>query len=174
AGYQPIGAVMARERVMRPIIEGSGVLAHGHTYMSHAVACAGSLAVLDALLGEGLLDRVKTEGAALAAALRTEFGDHPNVGDIRGRGLFWSVELVADRATKRPFDASFGLAARIKATAQEMGLICYPSAGSADGRNGDHVLLAPPYIVGPREIDEMTDKLRRAIGRSLAALRRAA
>ncbi len=174
AGYQPIGALLAKASVIQPIIDGTGQLAHGHTYMSHVVGCAGSLAVLDAFEEEQLIGRVKTQGAVVEELLRSQFGNHPNVGDIRGRGLFWSVELVADRATKRPFDASLNLAGRIKTKAQELGLICYPSSGSADGRNGDHVLVAPPYIVGQSEIDEMIDKLQRAIEPSLTAVAKAA
>lgn len=164
AGYQPIGALLVKPSVVAPIIAGTGLLSHGHTYMSHVVGCAGSLAVLDAFEEEQLIGRVKTQGAALEDALRQAFGDHAHVGDIRGRGLFWSFELVADRASKRPFDPSLNLAGKIKSYAQDIGLICYPSSGSMDGVSGDHVLLAPPYIVGPSEIDEMIDKLKRSLG----------
>ena len=148
----------------------SGALAHGQTYMSHAVGCAGSLAVLEAFEDEQLLGRVKSQGANLEEALRARFGSHPNVGDIRGRGLFWSLELVADRPSKRAFPTSLGLAARIKATALAGGLICYPSAGTPDGAYGDNVLLAPPYIIGAGEIAELVDKLALALDASLAAL----
>ncbi len=174
AGYQPIGAVMARESVIAPIAGGSGMLAHGHTYMSHLVACAGALAVLRAIEDEDLLAQVKRSGAALERALRDAFAAHPHVGDVRGRGLFWSVELVRDRATKAPFDAALGLAAKIKARAQEIGLICYPSSGTADGRNGDHVLVAPPFISGAAELDELIDKLGRAMRDVLATEKLAA
>ena len=158
---------------MRPIIEGSGALAHGHTYMSHAVGCAGSLAVLDAFEDDQLLGRVKSQGAALQDALRARFGDHPHIGDIRGRGLFWSLELVADRDTKRAFSPSLGLAATIKATALAGGLICYPSPGTPDGAYGDHVLLAPPYIIGAGEIAELVEKLASALDVALGKLAKA-
>jgi adenosylmethionine-8-amino-7-oxononanoate aminotransferase len=168
AGYQPIGAVLASGRVVRAIREGSGVLAHGHTYMAHAIACAASLAVLDVMEEEGLVARVRVQGAKLEAGLRRVFGQHPHVGDIRGRGLFWSMELVADRETKAPFPAARGLAARLKAAAMEHGLICYPSTGTADGVAGDHVLLAPPFTITDAEIEEILRRLSAALARVLA------
>jgi adenosylmethionine-8-amino-7-oxononanoate aminotransferase len=163
AGFQPIAAMMASERVVRAIEDGSGLLAHGHTYMSHAVACAASLEVIRTIEEERLLEAVRARGAFLRQRLHGAFGQHPHIGDIRGRGLFQTVELVADRETKRPFDAGLRLAARIKATAQEMGLICYPSAGAVDGVNGDHVLLAPPFTVTEAELEEVVATLGRAI-----------
>ena len=158
AGYQPIGAVMASGRVVDALRVGSGLLAHGHTYMSHAVACAAALAVLDAIEG-GLLDAVTRRGALLVRRLSETFGQHPQVGDIRGRGLFWSLELVADRASKTPFPPALRLASRVKAEAQARGLICYPAAGTADGVAGDHVLLAPPYVIGEDEIEMIVTRL---------------
>jgi adenosylmethionine-8-amino-7-oxononanoate aminotransferase len=163
AGFQPIAAMMASERVVRAIEQGSGLLAHGHTYMSHAVACAASLAVIRTIEEEALLEAVRARGALLSRRLHETFGQHPHVGDIRGRGLFQTLELVADRETKRPFEAGLKLAATIKATAQEMGLICYPSSGSADGVRGDHVLLAPPFIVTEAQVEEIVGKLGQAL-----------
>jgi len=159
AGYQPIGALLAHERVAAAIAAGSGSLAHGHTYMSHAVSCAAGLAVLDAMESDKLVPRVAALGRELQAALERSFGAHPHVGDIRGRGLFWSLELVRDRARKAPFSPEARLAARVKTMAQERGLICYPSSGTADGIAGDHVLLAPPYIIGSGQIEEIVVKL---------------
>jgi len=170
AGYQPIGALLASEAVVAPIAAGSGVLAHGHTYMSHAVACAASLAVLDCIARDDLLMNVHTQGAYLERRLRDVFGGHPHVGDIRGRGLFWALELVADRNTREPFDAQYALARRIKATAQSFGLLCYPSSGTADGRSGDHVLLAPPFIVQPSHVDQIVDILARTLAHELKNL----
>ncbi|WP_431285117.1 aspartate aminotransferase family protein [Humitalea sp. 24SJ18S-53] len=169
AGYQPIGALLASETVIAPLAAGSGTLQHGHTYMSHAIACAGSLAVMRALEEEQLLGAVQQRGRDLEAALRARFGDHPHVGDIRGRGLFWAMELVADRATKAPFPKSLGLAAQIKRVALANGLICYPSGGTADGENGDHVLLAPPFILSAPQIDEIVDKLDVSLKQALGA-----
>ena len=165
AGYQPIGATLASERVVAVLAGGSGVLAHGHTYMSHAVACAAALAVIDVIDREKLLESVREGGHRLAADLAARFGDHPHVGDIRGRGYFWSLELVADRQTKRPFPASLGLAARIRRAALAEGLVCYPSSGTADGLAGDHVLLAPPFTASAAELDEMLDRLAAAFHR---------
>jgi adenosylmethionine-8-amino-7-oxononanoate aminotransferase len=171
AGFQPIGAMLASERVVCAIEQGSGLLAHGHTYMSHAVACAASLEVIRTIEDENLLDAVRKRGAFLRRRLQEAFGQHPHVGDIRGRGLFQSIELVADRETKRPFDAGRRLAARIKATAQEMGLICYPSSGTADGVNGDHVLLAPPFTITEAELEDAVATLGRAVAACLPGAR---
>ncbi|MBL8701216.1 MAG: aspartate aminotransferase family protein [Alphaproteobacteria bacterium] len=171
AGYQPIGAVMASEATVAPILGGSGLLAHGHTYMSHLVACAGALAVLRTIEAEDLLRQVRERGAALEARLRAAFRDDPNVGDVRGRGLFWSVELVRDRATKAPFEARHALAAKMKAHAQAIGLICYPSSGTADGVNGDHLLVAPPFIASESELGELVTLLKRTVDEVLAAER---
>jgi adenosylmethionine-8-amino-7-oxononanoate aminotransferase len=169
AGYQPIAAVMARESVVAAIEAGSGALANGHTYMSHPVACAASLAVLDVIEGEDLMPRVRAQGEALRDALQARFGQHPNVGDIRGRGLFLALELVADRDSRAPFPRARRVAERLKVVAQGEGLICYPSSGGADGEEGDHVVLAPAYLIGPEHVAEIVDKLDRALAITLAA-----
>jgi adenosylmethionine-8-amino-7-oxononanoate aminotransferase len=173
AGYQPIGATLISDGVANAILGGSGLLANGHTYMSHAVACAASVAVMRCIDEENLLANVERMGSELAGRLRAAFGRHPNVGDIRGRGLFWSLELVADRASKAPFEARHRLAGRIKRKAQELGLICYPSNGTADGTNGDHVLLAPPFTIGVSHLDEIVEKLGGALDACLAEIRQA-
>lgn len=168
AGYQPIGAVLASEAVCAAIARGSGLLANGHTYMAHAVACAGALAVVRTIEEEGLLAAVRSRGAELEAALRARFGGHPHVGDIRGRGLFWSLELVADRAGNAPFAPERGLAMRLRRLARERGLICYPAAGTADGIAGDHVTLAPPFVASGADIAEMVERLDRSLAAALA------
>ncbi len=167
AGYQPIGATMASARVVEAIAVGSGALANGHTYMNHAVACAASLAVMRAIEAEDLLASVRRRGAELRAALDAQFGQHPHVGDIRGLGLFQALELVTDRQTKAPFERAANVAETIKAAALEDGLVCYPAAGGADGLRGDHVLLAPPYIVNGAQIAEIVDRLAGAMTRAL-------
>src|SRR5581483_8758876 len=131
----------------------SGSFQHGHTYLGHPMACAAALEVQKIIAEENLLDRVKARGARLERRLTERFGNHRHVGDIRGRGLFWAIELVADRPTRAPFDPARKLNARIKARAFELGLGCYPMGGTVDGRIGDHVLLAPPYITSEDEID---------------------
>ena len=163
AGYQPIGATLVGKRVYEAIVSGSGFFQHGHTYLGHAAACAGALAVQRRLHEDGLLRRVAPLGALLERKLRNAFGDHPHVGDIRRRGLFWGLELVADRATKRPFDPKQRVHARIKKEALGAGLMCYPMGGTLDGVHGDHVLLAPPFIVEEAQLDEMVGKLGAAL-----------
>ena len=163
AGYQPIGAMICTGAIYDTISRGSGFFQHGHTYIGHPVAAAAGLAVVRAILERGLLPRVRDMGARLDAALVAVLGQHPHVGDIRGRGLFRGVELVADRETKTPFDPAQRLAGRLKEAAFEAGLICYPMGGTRDGRAGDHVLLAPPFILEDSHIDEITTKLARAI-----------
>jgi adenosylmethionine-8-amino-7-oxononanoate aminotransferase len=163
AGYQPIGGVIARESVIAPLAAGTGLLAHGHTYMSHPVACAAALAVYETIVASKLLESVVRTGRILEARLRERFGDHPYIGDIRGRGLLWALELVSDRSTRAPFSASYGLAGKIKRAAQQAGLLCYPASGTADGESGDHVLLAPPFIITPQQVDEMIELLAAAI-----------
>tara|TARA_B100001057_G_scaffold142607_1_gene142312 strand:+ start:897 stop:2195 length:1299 start_codon:yes stop_codon:yes gene_type:complete len=168
AGYQPIAAVMAAENVIRNIKEGSGTLWNGHTYMSHAIATAGALAVQQVIEEENLLSNVRTRGEQLREGLQTRLGQNPNVGDIRGRGLFWTAELVQDRVTKQPFDATLGLAPKIQKTALDLGLMCYPSQGCADGTQGDHVLLAPAYTSTREEIETICDLITQAIDSALA------
>lgn len=155
AGYQPVGAVLAGEKIVDAIEQGSGMLAQGHTYLGHPIACAAALAVQRVIEEEGLLEKVRSMGVILEQRLRQRFADHPHVGDIRGRGLFWALELVEDRAEKRPFPPSLKHHARIKRQALQRGLICFPSGGTADGVNGDHIMLAPPYIVDEGHIDEI-------------------
>ena len=169
AGYQPIGAVMVAKRVYDTVVAGSGFFQHGHTYLGHAAACAGALAVQRRLHEDGLLARVKPLGELLEKKLRAAFGGHRHVGDIRGRGLFWTLELVADRTTKEPLDPSLKTHARFKKEALRHGLLCYPMGGTLDGVRGDHVLLAPPFILAPPQLDELVEKLGLALEATLAA-----
>jgi len=168
-GYQPIGAVLAHERVIAPLRDGSGMFQHGHTYLGHPTACAAALAVQQVLERDQLLAQVRTRGAQLMAALGERFAAHPNIGDIRGRGLFVGLELVADRASKAPFDPAKKLHARIKARAFANGLLCYPMGGTLDGQRGDHVLLAPPFIVSQAELQTLVERLALSIDEALAA-----
>ncbi len=163
AGYQPIGALMVQGRIYDAISAGSGFFQHGHTYMGHAMAAAAANAVLSEIEENDLLARVRVQGAKLQAALDESLGQHPHVGDIRGRGLFRGVELVASRETKASFDPAKKIHAKIKAAAFEAGLICYPMGGTIDGINGDHVLLAPAFIIEDAQIDELVEKLSGAI-----------
>lgn len=168
AGYQPIAAVMAAQKVCDAIIAGSGKLWNGHTYMSHAVATAGAMAVMREIESRDLLEAVKERGAQLEAGLRARLGQHPHVGDIRGRGLFWSTEFVADRTTKSPFDVARNMAGKVQQAAMTAGMICYPAQGCADGTSGDHVLLAPCFTSTPAEIDTIVDMLATAVETTIA------
>ena len=162
-GYQPIGAMLATSQIVDTIRQGSGAFQHGHTYLAHPLACAAALEVQRVIGDENLLDRVKDLGKHLERRLTERFGNHRHVGDIRGRGLFQAIELVEDRATRKPFDPALKLHQKIKAAAFEGGLGCYPSGGTADGKNGDHVLLAPPYICTPQDIDMIVERLGSAV-----------
>ncbi|NOD83572.1 aspartate aminotransferase family protein [Ruegeria sp. HKCCD6119] len=162
AGYQPIGAMLCTGKIYGAIRDGSGFFQHGHTYIGHPVATAAALAVVRELTEGDLPARAGRMGSKVHSALEAAFGQHPNVGDLRGRGLFRGVELVADRETKTPFDPSLGIAGKIKKAALAEGLICYPMAGTRDGRNGDHILLAPPFIIEEAQIGELVSKLKRS------------
>ena len=169
-GYQPIGAMLASGQIIDTIRQGSGAFQHGHTYLAHPMACAAALGVQQVISEEGLLDNVKALGAHLERRLTERFGNHRHVGDIRGRGLFQAIELVADRATRTPFDPALKLHQRIKAAAFEGGLACYPMGGTVDGRIGDHVLLAPPYIATSENIDMIVDRLGHAVDGALKSV----
>ncbi len=162
-GYQPIGAMLLSDRLFAQLEDGSGALKGGHTYMAHATACAAALAVQKVIEENGLLENVRRRGEQLLEAMQERFGSHANIGDIRGRGLFWGLELVADRDSKQPFDASLGLHEKIRCAALDQGLICYPGQGTIDGINGTHVMLAPPFIVEDSHIHEIVDKLDTAL-----------
>jgi adenosylmethionine-8-amino-7-oxononanoate aminotransferase len=156
-GYQPIGAVLCTKEIYGAIDSGSGALMHGQTYNAHPVGCAAALAVQKVIQDEGLLGRVSVAGERLRSLLTERFGQHANVGDIRGRGLLLAMELVTDRESKVPFDPALRLHERAKAEALARGLLIYPGGGTADGRAGDHILLAPPYNVTDDELDIIVD-----------------
>ena len=163
AGYQAIGATLCSAEIYAAIEQGSGFFQHGHTYIGHPVGCAAGLAVVSSMLERELISRVQEMGEKLDAALHSVLGEHPHVGDIRGRGLFRGVELVAERESKAPFAPADNIAKQVKAAAFAHGLICYPMSGTIDGERGDHVLLAPPFIIEDAQIDELVTKLSSAI-----------
>lgn len=166
-GYQPIGATLAHSRIVDAIRQGSGMFQHGHTYIGHPVAAAAALAVQQVIARDGLLAVVRESGAYLRSLLIERLGAHPNVGDIRGRGLFMAVELVADRVSKAPFDPALKLHAAIKAQAMRNGLLVYPMGGTIDGRSGDHVLLAPPFIAAKGDLEAIVDLLAVSIEQAI-------
>jgi len=163
AGYQPIGAALCSTKIYGAIEQGSGFFQHGHTYLGHPMAAAAANAVLDVFFDQGVLDQVTPLGQDLQSRLEQAFGQHPHVGDIRGRGLFRGIEFVSDRDTKTPFDPALGLAGKLKKTAQANGLLCYPMAGTIDGRMGDHILLAPPFIMQNDDMDDLLAKLVKTV-----------
>ncbi len=167
AGYQPIGAALASRTVYDALKAGSGAFRHGHTYIGHPIACAAALAVQEKIERLDLRSNVLAMGDVLVERLNGRFGDSPHLGEIRGRGLFRGIELVADRATKATFDPSLKLHAKIKKHAFEGGLICYPGGGTADGTNGDHILLAPPFTITEDQVDELVRKLGDAVDAAL-------
>ncbi|MBO0766584.1 MAG: aminotransferase class III-fold pyridoxal phosphate-dependent enzyme, partial [Hyphomicrobiaceae bacterium] len=169
-GYAPIGAVLVGARVFDAFERGSGLFQHGHTYMGHPLACAAALAVQRVIRRDHLLTNVRRQGQRLAQRLSERFGNHPHVGDVRGRGLFQAVELVRDRASTDPFDPGRKLYARIKQEAMARGLMVYPAGGTIDGRRGDHVLLAPPFIVGEADIEAIVDRLGDAVDAAVASV----
>ncbi len=168
AGYVPIGAMLCSAEIYDAIAAGSGSFQHGHTYHGHPIAAACGHAVLRALLDRDLMVRVERQGAKLQDALDAAFGQHAHVGDIRGRGLFRGIELVEDRGTKRPFDPDRKLHGKVKAAAIKEGLIVYPAGGTINGREGDHILIAPPFIIEDGQIEELASKLARSLETALA------
>ncbi len=169
-GYQSIGAVLAHERIVSAMREGSGFFQHGHTYLGHPVACAAALAVQQVMARDRLVAQAATLGQHLEHTMRAAWSDHRHIGDIRGRGLMWGIELVADRASKAPFDPAHRLHARIKQQAMQRGLMVYPMGGTVDGRQGDHVLIAPPFIASTAQLDEVVQRLDAAITAAIDSL----
>lgn len=168
-GYQPIGALLVSKNIYQAFLQGSGMFLNGHTYLGHPVACAAALAVQKVIEKDGLIDNVQKQGAYLEQKLLERFGDHPNVGDIRGRGLFRAIEFVEDRATKRPFDPSRKINLKLKKEAMNRKMVCYPNGGTIDGQYGDHVLLAPPFISDEVLIDEIVERLYASFQAALTA-----
>ncbi|NBS12116.1 MAG: aspartate aminotransferase family protein [Gammaproteobacteria bacterium] len=167
AGIQPIGAMLCQDAIYRAIVEGSGFFQHGHTYIGHPTACAAGLAVLQEIANPERLKQVRDRGNQLQQTLSARLAQHPLVGDIRGRGLFVGLELVSDRLTKSPLSPDLKIASRLKAAAMAHGLMCYPMSGTIDGHAGDHVLLAPPFIISEDEIELLADRLVLAMNQVL-------
>ncbi|MEM7407744.1 MAG: aspartate aminotransferase family protein [Pseudomonadota bacterium] len=170
AGYQPIGAMLTSATVHDTIEQGSGFFQHGHTYMGHTTACAGALAVQNVIRRDDLLANVRAKGARLEEALQDRFGNHAHVGNVRGRGLFYGIEFVADRVSKAPFDPALNLHARVKAAALRHGLMCYAMGGTIDGQRGNHVMLAPPFTIDDDDVALITSRLGDAVDEAIGSL----
>ncbi len=169
AGYQPIGATLLSNDIYQALYNGSGFFQHGHTYLSHPSAAAAALATQQVIKQENLLENVRLQGRNLIRGLHDQLDNHPCVGDIRGRGLFLGIELVQNRDEREPFDPSIPLHNLIKKAAMAEGLMCYPMSGTLDGRRGHHILLAPPFIIGDQQVDEITTRIKSAINSAVAS-----
>ena len=169
-GYQPIGGILVSGRVIEGLASGSGAFMHGHTYQAHPMACAAAVAGQEGIREENLLENVRRMGERLEQRLTERLGNHHHVGDIRGRGLFWAVELVRDRASKEVFDPALKLNERVKMEAYARGLACYPMGGTIDGRLGDHVILSPPYTVTAEQIDTIIERFGDAVEAACASV----
>jgi len=174
SGYAPLGAVIASKRVVDAIAEGSGAFMHGFTYNAHPISLAAGRAVLRHLQAKRLVEaadsgRAGTPAAQFKLALESLRHDE-SVGDVRGLGLLWAVEFVADKASKRPFPPGQNFAGRVGASALQRGLLAYPMQGSVDGTSGDHLLLAPPAVVTPEQITWAVDQLAGSIQEAVSSL----
>lgn len=167
AGYQPLAATLISKKIYSAIKNGSGEFSHGHTYIGHATACAAGVAVLKAFKERDLLKNVQKMGALLKEVLHERFDSHKYIGDIRGKGLFIGLELVKNKESKECFSSNLKLHAQIKLSAKELGLLCYPMGGTNFGKEGDHILLAPPFIINEKEIYELVDLLELSINKAL-------
>lgn len=164
-GYQPVAGLLIHKNIVDALEKGSGAFVHGHTYQGHAVGCAAIVAVQRTIQEGNLLANVRAMGELLGEMLKEALGSHPHVGDIRGRGLFWAIELVQDRSTKCPFPAKDAIAMNISelALTDRYSMMVYPGAGTADGVNGDHIILAPPYTVTAEDIEHIVQTVERVI-----------
>jgi adenosylmethionine-8-amino-7-oxononanoate aminotransferase len=162
-GYAPISGVLVHKRVVDVLRHGSKAFNHGHTYQAHPTSCAAALAVQKIVLRDGLIARCAAMGKFLESMLRTELQDCWSVGDIRGRGLFWTVEFVKDKETKETFDPSVHFGVRVQQAAFSKGVALYPCRGTVDGTKGDHLMLAPPFIITEEELRTVCKVLREAI-----------
>lgn len=161
-GYQPLAATIVTAEIASTLNR-SG-FAHGHTYIGHAAACAAGVAVQKTIDRDGLLERTRTMGDRLLTLLQGRFSGHPNVGDIRGRGLFMAIELVSNSVTKAGFPDRKGMAEELRRAAMEHGLIVYPGSITVDGLTVPHIMIAPPMIVDDRHLAECVDKLAAVLG----------
>jgi adenosylmethionine-8-amino-7-oxononanoate aminotransferase len=169
AGYLPLGAAIYSDRVADAIHGLHGAPMTGHTFTGHTACCAAGVAVQKIVEREKLVERVHRMEGPLRAMLREATQDIAAVGDIRGRGFFQAIELVADRETKQPFDGERKLFMKVRQQAFQNGLICYPVGGNVDGINGDVVILAPPYNATEAELREIVDKTAASIRQVLKA-----
>jgi adenosylmethionine-8-amino-7-oxononanoate aminotransferase len=144
-----------------------GGLLTGHTFTGHTLACAAGLAVQKVIQRDRLVDKVRTDGQHFESLLRAAFAEHPQIGDIRGRGFFWAIEIVADRASKAPFDPALAIYQRLRDRCFDNGLICYPVGGNVDGKAGDIAIMSPPYIATRAELAEIVTIMKTSLDQVL-------
>lgn len=168
-GYLPLGACVFSRKVAQPIYQRHGQPATGHTFTAHPASCAAGLAVQRIVERDRLVAKVAADGPYLQRRLREALGQHPHIGDIRGRGFLQGLEIVADRETREPFDPALAIFRRVMKAGFDNGLIVYPTGGNVDGEKGDQLIVAPPYNATRAELDEIVDLLPRVIDEALAA-----
>lgn len=158
-GYQPIAAVLMSEKVVRALSDGSGQFIHGQTFQGMPIQASAALEVQRIVREEKILENVKAQGTHMEERLKLLLGNHPYVGDIRGKGLFWGIEFVRDKNTKEPFDPKLGVAQRVLdlAISPPYNMTVYPGSGTVDGVSGDHIILAPSYLVTKEDVDHITN-----------------
>jgi adenosylmethionine-8-amino-7-oxononanoate aminotransferase len=162
-GYAPIAGILIRENIVDSLRRGSASFNHGHTYQAHPMSCAVALAVQQVIKDEDLVRKCAAKGRVLASLLQEAFAHHEYIGEIRGRGLFWGIEFVEDRESKRPFKSSLDVGPKIQQKAFDLGLAVYPGRGTVDGWVGDHILLAPPLVIELEELISMVSILKEAV-----------
>ena len=167
AGYMPLGAVLVSPKVSNAVMTGSGFLNHGQTFQAHPLACRAALEVQHIIRDEDLLSNVQTMGDRLSSSLKSALSDHPHIGDIRGRGLFWGIEFVADKETKDPFPPEKRLSELVGNAAFENGVAIYPGSGTADGLLGDHVIISPPFNITEAEMADIADRIVASVRQAL-------
>jgi adenosylmethionine-8-amino-7-oxononanoate aminotransferase len=164
-GYAPVAGILINKRIIDGLDKGTGVFSHGQTYQGHPVACAAAAEVQRIIQEQNLVENVREMGKVLECGLKHRLGNHPHVGDIRGKGLFWGIEFVRDRTTKEPFDPKLGVAMGVhqKGMEEKYSISLYPGTGTMDGKIGDHVLIAPAYTVTRDVIENIVDLAARVI-----------
>jgi adenosylmethionine-8-amino-7-oxononanoate aminotransferase len=166
SGYWPLGLCVANGPIFETVREAGGFV-HGFTASHHAVGAAVGRSVLRTLRDGDLVEASRSKGELLMKWLDAAIGDHPSVGDVRGRGLMIGIELVRDRSSKEPFPREDGVAERLTRAARDRGLLVYPSTRCADGERGDLVMLGPPFVITEAELAELVDRLTASLGDAL-------
>ncbi|KAF4447147.1 hypothetical protein F53441_9292 [Fusarium austroafricanum] len=171
AGYMPVGALLVGNKVTDALTQGSGAFSHSQTYQGHPLACAAAYAVQSVMKEDNMLQNVQDMGKVLGAKLKERLSAHKNVGDIRGRGLYWGLEFVRDKETKEPFALSEQIAGKLHKTGlgADHGVSLIPATGNIDGIRGDMVIVSPPFTITKEEIEMLVDKVEKVVTSVLGA-----